>query len=95
MGEVIAITSGKGGVGKTTMTAGLGAALASMGKKVLAVDLDIGTGDLTTKNAMSRPSAVRVEGAMYSSSRSFSIFTANGLPAVRTVCSPRRLPCAS
>ena len=49
MGEVIAITSGKGGVGKTTMTAGLGAALASMGKKVLAVDLDIGTGDLDMK----------------------------------------------
>ena len=34
MGEVIVITSGKGGVGKTTTTANLGAALALCGKKV-------------------------------------------------------------
>ena len=34
MGEVIVITSGKGGVGKTTTTANLGAALALRGKKL-------------------------------------------------------------
>lgn len=34
MGEAIVITSGKGGVGKTTTTANIGTALAAMGKKL-------------------------------------------------------------
>ena len=46
MGEVIVITSGKGGVGKTTTTANLGSALASNGKKVALVDTDIGLRNL-------------------------------------------------
>ena len=46
MGEVIVITSGKGGVGKTTTTANLGSALASAGKKVALVDTDIGLRNL-------------------------------------------------
>lgn len=43
---VITITSGKGGVGKTTTTANLGAALAAQGKKVVAIDADIGLRNL-------------------------------------------------
>lgn len=46
MGEVIVITSGKGGVGKTTTTANLGSALAVEGKKVVLVDTDIGLRNL-------------------------------------------------
>lgn len=46
MGEVIVITSGKGGVGKTTTTANLGSALALQGKKVALVDTDIGLRNL-------------------------------------------------
>lgn len=46
MGEVIVITSGKGGVGKTTTTANLGTGLASLGKKVVLVDTDIGLRNL-------------------------------------------------
>ena len=38
MGRVIVITSGKGGVGKTTTTANVGTALAMLGKKVVLVD---------------------------------------------------------
>ena len=45
-GEVVVITSGKGGVGKTTTTASLGAALALKGKRVLVVDADIGLRNL-------------------------------------------------
>lgn len=46
MGEVIVITSGKGGVGKTTTTANLGSSLAETGKKVVLVDTDIGLRNL-------------------------------------------------
>lgn len=46
MGEVIVITSGKGGVGKTTTTANLGTGLALYGKKVVVVDADIGLRNL-------------------------------------------------
>jgi septum site-determining protein MinD len=46
MGKVVAVTSGKGGVGKTTSTAALGAALASAGQKVAVVDFDIGLRNL-------------------------------------------------
>lgn len=46
MGEAIVITSGKGGVGKTTTTANLGTVLASLGKKVVVVDGDTGLRNL-------------------------------------------------
>ncbi|SMB92649.1 septum site-determining protein MinD [Thermanaeromonas toyohensis ToBE] len=46
MGEVIVITSGKGGVGKTTTTANLGTGLALLGKRVVMVDTDIGLRNL-------------------------------------------------
>ncbi len=46
MGEAIVITSGKGGVGKTTTTANIGAALALEGKKVCVIDADIGLRNL-------------------------------------------------
>ena len=46
MSEVIVITSGKGGVGKTTTVANIGTGLAAMGKKVAVVDTDIGLRNL-------------------------------------------------
>src|SRR5262249_45937695 len=46
MGRAIVITSGKGGVGKTTTTANLGTALARLGKQVVLVDADIGLRNL-------------------------------------------------
>lgn len=46
MGEVIVITSGKGGVGKTTTAANIGTALTLLGKKVVIVDADIGLRNL-------------------------------------------------
>ena len=46
MGEVIVITSGKGGVGKTTTTANIGAGLSKLGKKVVIIDTDLGLRNL-------------------------------------------------
>ncbi|HEX6595159.1 MAG TPA: septum site-determining protein MinD [Bacillota bacterium] len=46
MGEAIVITSGKGGVGKTTTTANIGTSLALMDKKVCLIDTDIGLRNL-------------------------------------------------
>ena len=46
MGEVIVITSGKGGVGKTTTTANIGVGLAKLGKKVVVIDTDLGLRNL-------------------------------------------------
>lgn len=48
MGRVIVVTSGKGGVGKTTACANIGCALAKQGKEVLLVDMDLGLRNLDT-----------------------------------------------
>lgn len=45
-GRVITVTSGKGGVGKTTFSANVSAALAALGKKTIAVDTDVGLRNL-------------------------------------------------
>ena len=46
MGTVIMVTSGKGGTGKTSLTAGVSSCLAALGRRVLCVDLDIGLRNL-------------------------------------------------
>ena len=46
MAKVLVVTSGKGGVGKTTSTAAIGAALAQTGQKVAVVDFDVGLRNL-------------------------------------------------
>src|SRR5690349_17148819 len=46
MAKVLVVTSGKGGVGKTTTTAAIGAALAHLGDKVVVVDFDVGLRNL-------------------------------------------------
>ena len=46
MGKVLAVTSGKGGVGKTFVSANLAAALAKRGQRVLVLDADLGLANL-------------------------------------------------
>ena len=53
MGEVIAFVSGKGGTGKTSVCAGIAAALAEAGKQVLCIDCDVGLRNLDISLGMS------------------------------------------
>lgn len=53
MGTAIVITSGKGGTGKTSLTAGLAGAIASMGLRVLCIDADVGLRNLDLTLGMS------------------------------------------
>ena len=46
MGETIAVLSGKGGTGKTSVCAGIATALAAEGKRVLCIDCDVGLRNL-------------------------------------------------
>lgn len=46
MGTAVMITSGKGGTGKTSLTAGVASCLAALGRRVLCIDLDIGLRNL-------------------------------------------------
>ena len=52
MGELYAIVSGKGGTGKTSVCAGLAAALAEKGRKVLCIDCDVGLRNLDTHSRL-------------------------------------------
>ena len=52
MGELIAVLSGKGGTGKTSVCAGLASALAQQGKQVLCIDCDVGLRNLDIALAM-------------------------------------------
>ncbi len=58
MGELIAIVSGKGGTGKTTLCAGIAAALAMQGEKVLCIDCDVGLRNLDIALGMSEAGAL-------------------------------------
>ncbi|MCL2030850.1 MAG: AAA family ATPase, partial [Oscillospiraceae bacterium] len=53
MGASVVITSGKGGTGKTAVTAGVGACLAALGRKVVCVDADAGARGLDLALGMS------------------------------------------
>lgn len=58
MGEIIAVLSGKGGTGKTCVCAGVSAALARAGKRVLAVDCCVGLQDLDISLGMTDSAAL-------------------------------------
>ena len=53
MGELIAVLSGKGGTGKTSVCAGIATALASSGKNILCIDCDVGLRNLDISLGMS------------------------------------------
>ncbi len=62
MSEVIVITSGKGGVGKTTTTANVGTGLAQLDKKVVLIDTDIGLRNLDVVMGLENRIVYNLEG---------------------------------
>ena len=58
MGEVLAVLSGKGGTGKTSVCAGLATALAAEGLRVLCIDWDVGLRNLDISLGMSDSSTL-------------------------------------
>ena len=58
MGELIAVLSGKGGTGKTSVCGGVTTALARMGHKVLAIDCDMGLQNLDISLGLSDSGAI-------------------------------------
>ena len=58
MGELIAVLSGKGGTGKTSLCAAIATALAQMGEKVLCIDCDVGLRNLDISLGMADSSAL-------------------------------------
>ena len=65
MGKIAAVVSGKGGTGKTTLTAGIASCLAALGQRVLCIDADVGLRNLDISLGMSEYCAERIfdEGA--------------------------------
>ena len=64
MGELIAIVSGKGGTGKTSLCAGIAQALASTGERVLCIDCDVGLRNLDIALGLSHMGALSFQEAM-------------------------------
>ena len=78
MGEVIAVVSGKGGTGKTSLCAGVATALAARGAKVLCIDCDVGLRNLDISLGLTENAAL-----------SFRDLSEGGYPLSRAMTHPQ------
>ena len=92
MGEMFAVLSGKGGTGKTTVCAGIAAALAAEGRKVLCVDCDVGLRNLDISLGMTDSSAISFLDVM-DSGYGFSAAAVHPIfPGLRLLTAPMNCP---
>ena len=93
MGTVIAVTSGKGGTGKTTVTGGVASCLARMGRTVLCVDMDIGLRNLDISLGLSDRALMDfADVALGRCPLSRAAVSHPELPGLFLLTSPMRLP---
>ena len=91
MGEVIVVTSGKGGVGKTTTTANVGTGLAAAGRKVVLIDTDIGLRNLDVVMGLENRIVYNLVDVVEGSCRvKQALIQATNVILVCTFCQPRR-----
>ena len=88
MGELIAVVSGKGGTGKTSVTALLSTALAQSGKRILCIDCDVGLRNLDIALGLSEEGALSFAD-VYSGEYSLTMATAHPLfPGLQFLTAP-------
>ncbi len=85
----IAVGGGKGGVGKSIISANVSARLAKMGYRVLVVDLDLGCANLHTHFGVSMPKTTLAEFAVYRRRRFAEVILPTGVPNVGLVAGGR------
>jgi len=86
---IVAVGSGKGGVGKSLVSANLAARLAAAGKQVLCVDLDVGGANLHTYFGLSQPAETLAEAVMARRRSLFDVAVASGVPGLKIVAGGR------
>ncbi len=91
MGESIFITSGKGGTGKTTMTAALSSSLARLGHRVVCVDLDIGLRNLDVVLGMTDESSLDFSDVLGGTPLKNAVCPHPDLPELHLLCAPTQL----
>lgn len=79
MGQIIAVTSGKGGTGKTTLCAGISSCLAAEGHRVLCIDADIGLRNLDISLGMQEEAVLPFSSVM---NGEYSLSQAAAHPAI-------------
>ena len=88
MGELIAVLSGKGGTGKTSLTAGLATSLAHLGETVLCIDCDVGLRNLDIALGLSEEGALSFA-EVYSGQYSLEAATAHPFfPGLKFLTAP-------
>ncbi len=89
MSIVLGLTSGKGGVGKSTLAVGLATAFADLGQRVLLIDADEGLGCLDLSFGLEEAAVLNLSDALRDGDIEASCYP-TGVPDLMLICAPKR-----
>lgn len=89
MGKIYAVTSGKGGVGKSTFSAGLSCAFAASGKRVLLIDMDAGLRCLDLMLGVSKSLVFDISDVLLGKSLEDAVCTVKGFDRLDLLAAPQ------